>query len=191
MKKGYVIGGLLALWLLLNSNKTAALNKYFSLDDVTASDKANQLNIGQQFNPPVAVIRNASRLAKHLINPILDWIIDQNNNAVEVGYSASSWYRCDELNAAVGGSSTSDHLEGNAVDLNVFIAGEKRNDIIVRAVLAQNLPFDQLIIELGTYDRPGWIHLSYKPGNNDHQILRYDGNSYVNVSREWAEDYYL
>ena len=38
-------------------------------------------------------------------------------------------------------------------------------------VLKDNLPFDQLIWEIGNADNPDWVHVSYVP-NGRNQILK-------------------
>jgi zinc D-Ala-D-Ala carboxypeptidase len=69
----------------------------------------------------------------------------------------SSGYRCQQLNAEVGGSKTSDHMKGLAADItcNLLTPFELANEIVevTRA-------FNQLIIEFGR-----WVHISVpQPG---------------------------
>lgn len=68
----------------------------------------------------------------------------------------SSWYRCPELNAAIGSKNTSQHILGEAVDWICPSFGEP-------VAVAQRLlrykdyvKFDQLILE------HTWIHTSFK-----------------------------
>ena len=82
--------------------------------------------------------------------------------------TVSSWYRCPELNAAVGGSSGSQHMKGEAVD---FICPSFGTPVQVcrRLMMYQDLlKFDQLILE------HSWVHISfsYDPGVPDRgQVL--------------------
>jgi zinc D-Ala-D-Ala carboxypeptidase len=69
--------------------------------------------------------------------------------------TVTSGYRCPALNRAVGGSRTSAHLTGHAVDFNCHGFGDPL--AICRALSGSALPFDQLIEE-GT-----WVHLSFDP----------------------------
>ncbi len=66
----------------------------------------------------------------------------------------TSWYRCDTLNEAVGGSETSVHRLALAVDWRHGVL--ELEDAFAR-IEAATLPFDQLIIE-GTADGAQWIH---------------------------------
>lgn len=81
----------------------------------------------------------------------------------------SSFYRSLKLNTAVGGSKTSQHLTGEAIDIEG--TGNVTNKMIFDWAKA-NLEFDQLIWEFGTKDEPGWVHISLKAkGKNRKQVL--------------------
>ena len=69
--------------------------------------------------------------------------------------SVSSGYRCRALNRAIGGSRTSAHLSGHAVDFNCYGFGDPL--AVCRTIAASDLAFDQLIEE-GT-----WVHVSFDP----------------------------
>ena len=82
----------------------------------------------------------------------------------------SSGYRSKELNKAVGGSQTSQHSKGEALDADMD------NTPVTNAQLfhyiKDNLEFDQLIWEFGTSKNPDWVHVSYvKNGKNRKQVL--------------------
>lgn len=69
---------------------------------------------------------------------------------------ASSWFRCLVLNRAVGGSSTSAHMDGRAVDIppqNGFSAKQ-----IFDAVRASAIAFDKIIWERDKRGRE-WVHI--------------------------------
>ena len=72
----------------------------------------------------------------------------------------NSGYRCPELNAAVGGSATSQHCHGEAADIEV--PGVANSDLANWIV--DNTDFDQVILEFYTPGIPdsGWVHVSYK-----------------------------
>jgi hypothetical protein len=69
--------------------------------------------------------------------------------------TVSSGYRCPALNRAVGGSRTSAHLSGHAVDFNCYGFGDPL--AVCRALAESEIAFDQLIEE------GSWCHISFDP----------------------------
>ena len=83
----------------------------------------------------------------------------------------SSFYRSPELNKIVGGSPTSQHATGEAIDIDADIFGGLTNKQIFDFI-KNNLEYDQLIWEYGTEKNPAWVHVSLKRvGKNRKQIL--------------------
>src|SRR5690625_573063 len=68
----------------------------------------------------------------------------------------TSWFRCEALNAAVGGVRDSAHRLGYAVDFVCPSYGTPLN--IARRLVAARIAFDQLIYEYGR-----WVHVSFDP----------------------------
>ena len=75
----------------------------------------------------------------------------------------NSGFRSPEVNKAVGGANTSQHLRGEAADIIIKGVG---NDEIWQYI-KENLPFDQLILEHVKQNNPegGWVHVSYAMRN--------------------------
>ncbi len=71
----------------------------------------------------------------------------------------NSFFRSAELNKAIGGSKTSQHCKGQAIDID-DVFGHKTNAEMYNWV-KENLNFDQLIWEFGTDMNPNWVHISY------------------------------
>ena len=71
----------------------------------------------------------------------------------------TSFFRCPELNTAIGGSKTSQHCKGQAMDID-DVFGYKTNAEMYRYI-KENLNFDQLIWEFGDDENPAWVHVSY------------------------------
>ena len=69
-----------------------------------------------------------------------------------------SGYRCPELNAAIGGSPTSQHQKGEAADFHV--SGVANMDTWRWIWKESGLHFGQLIAEGHAAGKPTWIHLS-------------------------------
>ena len=76
----------------------------------------------------------------------------------------NSFFRSKEVNKAVGGASTSQHLFGEDIDLTT---GSKEGNKKLYEWAKNNITYDQLINE---YDY-SWIHVSYRSGKNRMQVL--------------------
>ena len=78
----------------------------------------------------------------------------------------SSGYRSEALNERIGGSSTSQHCKGEALDLDAQVYGGLTNAQLF-SYIEEWITFDQLIWEFGSNTEPDWIHVSYKKGGNN------------------------
>lgn len=83
----------------------------------------------------------------------------------------SSFFRSRTVNSLVGGSGSSQHVKGEAMDIDAEIFGGITNKQIFDYI-KKNLPFDQLIWEFGDENKPAWVHVSLKVANNRHQVLK-------------------
>ena len=80
--------------------------------------------------------------------------------------TVNSGYRCPELNAAVKGSKTSQHMKGEAADIDT---GDRQQNKLLFEYIRKNLPYDQLIDESNF----AWVHVSYRAdGDNRMQVLK-------------------
>lgn len=88
----------------------------------------------------------------------------------------TSGFRSIKLCLAVGSSSTSQHAQGEAADLEI----PGIDNVTVASFVRDQLPFDQLILENYTRGQPnsGWIHVSYRDGRLRHDVLTYARRSY-------------
>lgn len=88
----------------------------------------------------------------------------------------NSFYRSSAVNKAVGGSKTSQHVKGEAIDIAAPLGSKFTNRDLFRYIRA-NLPYDQLIWEMGTTINPAWVHVSYVPqGRRQVMVARRDRN---------------
>tara|TARA_R110000803_G_scaffold5959_1_gene19553 strand:- start:277 stop:738 length:462 start_codon:yes stop_codon:yes gene_type:complete len=137
------------------------LSNHLTLQEATKSATAIRKGI---YNLPVdehlaALVNTANKI----FEPI------RNHFNVPIGIS--SGYRSNALNDAIGGSKTSQHSKGEALDIDADIYGGITNKQIFDFV-KDNLEFDQLIWEFGTDNEPNWIHVSIKHyGEQRKQIL--------------------
>ena len=80
-------------------------------------------------------------------------------------------FRSEALNKQIGGSSRSQHCQGNAMDID-DIYGYKTNKEMFDFI-KENLDFDQLIYEFGNEENPDWVHVSYvDKEKNRNKILK-------------------
>jgi len=78
----------------------------------------------------------------------------------------TSGFRNARVNAAIGGSRSSQHMKGEAAD-----CVHKDNAALFHWI-KYNVEFDQLIWEFGDKDQPDWVHVSYSRTKNRGQALR-------------------
>jgi zinc D-Ala-D-Ala carboxypeptidase len=85
----------------------------------------------------------------------------------------SSGYRSPALNVAVGGSKTSAHTRGEALDLDgrgpSGFVNVSNSDLF--HYIRENLEFDQLISEFNQNGEPAWVHVSFRSNGNRQQVL--------------------
>lgn len=138
------------------------LSKYVSLAEVTRSDTAKRKGIDNNPTP------------EHLENlkVICEEVFDKVREHFGVPIFISSGYRSAALNKAIGGSSTSDHNNGRALDLDQDGHGNGVTNMDVFKFIKDNLDFDQLIYEFGTDKNPDWVHVGYRKGSNRKQVLK-------------------
>lgn len=138
------------------------LSKNLSLKEATKSLTAVRKGIDN--TPSEQVIQNLKSIAEHVFQPVRDHF--------GVPIAVSSGYRSKELNAAIGGSRTSQHMVGEALDIDADVYGKVTNKQIFDFI-KENLTFDQMIWEFGDDNEPDWVHVSYKQnGENRKRILQ-------------------
>jgi len=128
----------------------------FWLSEFLRSDTATRRGID---NRP-----KASELAN--IRNILAPGMQQVRDILGLPVQITSGYRCPEVNAAIGGSKSSQHMEGLAAD---FVCPQLGSPRTVAQYLIEHagarLQFDQLIWE------GGWVHISFVAKNPRRQVL--------------------
>jgi len=70
----------------------------------------------------------------------------------------TSGFRNAKVNAAISGSRSSQHMKGEAADLQC-------DDNAALFKFIKTLEFDQLIWEFGDKEQPDWVHVSYASKN--------------------------
>jgi hypothetical protein len=143
------------------------LSPHFTLAEMCRSDVATRLGIAN--DPPAVAIERMKLLAEAVLEPV---------RAQFGPVKVNSGYRCRELNAAIGGSKMSQHLDGEAADIEALNA----TNFELAKWIADNCPYDQVILECYTSGQPrsGWVHVSHRSERlgNRRQILTFDGKGY-------------
>ncbi len=110
---------------------------------------------------------NLIQSTKELFQPVRDIL----GKAVLI----NSGYRSETVNRAVGGSRTSAHKFGFAIDFISPSYGSPRQiaECLVKELPKRGIKFDQLILEFPNSASGGWIHLGFKnhDGRQRGQIL--------------------
>ncbi len=172
------------------------LSDNFWLNEFTSSQTAERKPeiAGDQFEPPPHIVERLRYLCECSIQPLRTLL----NTPIRV----SSGYRSPGLNAAIGGSATSQHMKGEAADLVISdrilrdpeLARER--DVIANMVYERvgkwlrkdvnanfylfaagclylnELDVDQIIHEYGTPGQPAWVHISASTERSNRQILK-------------------
>ena len=135
------------------------LTENFTLSEMVKSETA--LRQGLDNTPGAAETANLKVLAEKVLQPIRDHY--------KKGIKVNSGFRHPNVNAAVGGSRTSDHCKGQAADIEIPGVANAELAEYIKA----NLKFTQLILEFYTPGIPdsGWVHVSYDPGNLKCQVM--------------------
>jgi zinc D-Ala-D-Ala carboxypeptidase len=82
----------------------------------------------------------------------------------------SSFFRSAALNVAIGGSKSSQHVKGQALDMdNDGTSGPSNKQIF--EYIRDNVKFDQLIVEGINDGVMAWVHCSYSTLKNRGEIL--------------------
>jgi len=137
------------------------LSNNLSLSEVLVSQTAKRLGLSNE--PTKEHLENLNIIAYKIFQPVRDYF--------KVPIYVSSGYRSKELNKAIGGAKTSQHMKGEALDLDADVYGVITNSDIFNYI-KDNLEFDQLIWEFGDDNNPNWVHVSFSEGKNRMKVIK-------------------
>ena len=133
------------------------ISKHISYNEAIRSSTGTRLGI--ENKPNGYQLGNMILVANKIFEPLREWV----NGKIRV----NSFFRCTELNEAIGGGSRSQHCEGRAIDLDDTF-GYKTNAEMFHYI-KDNLSFDNLIWEFGDDSNPAWVHVSYVSDDQNRQ----------------------
>ena len=133
------------------------ISKNFRMDEFNVSASHPELAKGIPINIRPAIIA----LVVHVLQPICD----------RTGWTCkiNSGYRSIELNRAVGGAQSSQHMKGEAADC-VFMKDGKAISIIDVLKVGKDLNFDQMIAY------PTFVHFSYTRLRANRKMILYNSS---------------
>jgi len=138
------------------------LSENLYLKEVIKSNTATRKGIDN--SPTEEHLNNLRLIAIRIFQPIREHF--------DFPIGISSGYRSKALNKAIGGSKSSQHCFGEALDIDADIFGGVTNAEIFHFI-KHNLDYDQMIWEFGNDNEPDWVHVSFKSdGKNRKEVLR-------------------
>ena len=137
------------------------VSEHLTLAELIRSESAKRNGITNM--PPPEHIANLKLLAENIFEPI------RANFRTPI--LISSGYRSKELNAKIGGSNSSQHSLGQAIDIDMDGTSYNVTNADIFNYIKDKLPFDQLIWEFGNDLNPFWVHVSYSDRHRK-QILK-------------------
>lgn len=131
--------------------------KYFTMNELTHS--ATAIRKGIDNTPDNTAKANLTALVANILDPLRE--------AYGKPIVVSSGYRCAKLNRAVGGVARSQHITGQAADIQSVSKSKAEHKKLFELAQRLRLPYDQLIDE---YDYK-WVHISFNARGNRRQVL--------------------
>ena len=125
------------------------ISKHISYKEGVYSTTATRLGINN--TPNDEQLSNMELVAEEVFEPLRVYI----GGPIKI----NSFFRCPELNKAIGGSGNSQHCRGQAIDIDDTFG--KATNAEMYHWIKENLEFDQMIWEFGDDDNPDWVHVSY------------------------------
>ena len=138
---------------------TDKISEYYTLRDAVFSPTAVRAQIDNLPTPEH--LANIKAVATEVLDAIKD----------QVDFKINSFYRSRALNSFVKGALHSQHLKGEAVDIDSRDNARLWQEI-KHLYNTKQIDFDQLIWEFGDDNAPDWIHISYSRKKNRRQVLR-------------------
>ena len=137
------------------------ISKHISYREGVYSTTATRRGI--ENTPNTEQLDNMELVAEEVFEPLRAYV----GGPIKI----NSFFRCPELNKAIGGSSKSQHCKGQAIDIDDTFG--RMTNAEMYNFIKEHLDFDQIIWEFGDDDNPDWVHVSYvSPEDNRGRCLK-------------------
>ena len=137
------------------------ISKHVTYKEGTYSNTANRLGLAN--DPTEEQLQNMKLVAEKVFEPLREHV----SHPIKI----NSFFRGPQLNKAIGGSHSSQHCKGQAMDIDDSY-GNATNAYMYEWI-KKNLDYDQMIWEFGTDENPDWVHVSFvKEGINRNRCLK-------------------
>ncbi len=137
------------------------ISKHISYKEGAYSNTA--IRRGIDNNPDPKQLQNMKLIAEKVFEPLREHV----GKPIKI----NSFFRCPELNKAIGGSSKSQHCNGQAMDIDDTYGNMSNADMY--EWIKENLDFDQMIWEFGSDENLAWVQVSYvSSALNRHRCLK-------------------
>jgi|TARA_R110002020_G_scaffold39483_1_gene117359 zinc D-Ala-D-Ala carboxypeptidase len=126
------------------------------------------IRLGIDNIPGEKEMKNMKLIATKIFEPLRKYV----GGPIKI----NSFYRCPDLNKAIGGSKKSQHCQGRAMDIDDTF-GVMSNSTMFNWI-QDNLSYDQIIWEFGDEYNPDWVHVSYvnEESNRNRALQAYREN---------------
>ena len=147
-----------------------SISQHISYKESVYSRTATRLGIDNEPNDEQ--MNNMLDVAQEVFEPLRMWV----GGPIKI----NSFFRSPELNKAIGGSSKSQHCQGQAIDLDDTFGRATNAEMF--EFIKKHLDFDQMIWEFGDDENPDWVHVSYvsEEKNRNRCLKAYKENNKTN-----------
>ena len=134
------------------------ISKHISYKEGVYSTTALRRNIDNK--PNEEQLASMKLIGEKIFEPLREYV----GGPIKI----NSFFRGEELNKAIGGSTRSQHCKGQAMDIDDTF-GYKTNAQMYDFI-KEHLDFDQMIWEFGNDNNPNWVHVSYVSPEKNRQV---------------------
>ena len=125
------------------------ISKHISWHEGTYSRTGERKDLDN--TPNEEQLKCMKEVAENLFEPLREWV----GGPIKI----NSFFRGEPVNTAIGGSRKSQHMKGQAIDIDDTFRHKTNAEMYY--YIKDNLDFDQMIWEFGDDKNPNWLHISW------------------------------